>query len=610
MIVLVINLVSIRNSCSAQALELPNDHGVVQMQQKSQLHHHDCLLWFYFNSETAVCQCFSYYGVSCFGQNATLQLGFCATYDAEAGLVALSHCPYFQSHHYKLFQSQYILLPQNISLLNDHMCKPMNRDGMVCGKCMDGYGPTGIPVGVQMPCAECTNTLYGVMLYLLIEFVPITALYFLLLMFRISVTSAPMTCFIMYSQLTVMAFDRIYAGGDICISPELLSLSPRSELLLNLILSLLDVWNLRFFHYFVPPFCISSYLKPIHITVLGYVSAFYPICLVFITWFCIELHGHNCRPLVLLWRPFHRCFVRIRRGWDTNRDIIDVFASFFLLSFSRLMYQGLLLMTPQAVYTYLITGEFVREEFMLSIDLGIKFASTQHLIFAVPSIFVFLIFCVLPTILLIIYPFKVIRRCLARCKLDTIALKIFVEKYQGCYKDALDGGRDMRSLSGLYFFVRVLVIVVYGVSNILQWSNNDPWLPRSILVLITCLIVSLLRPYKKTYMNVLDILLLTHLAIACHLFSSCCAFSNHFRYVTSIIVVLAIPLAGFFIVGVFVACHKLNAKKLVVTKLKQHCSVCCRLLMSTLMSTDHPTSDQQQLLDSAVMGNADYGTYT
>ncbi len=212
----------------------------------------------------------------------------------------------------------------------------------------------------------------------------------------------------------------------------------------------------------------------------------------FITWFCIELHGHNCRPLVLLWRPFHRCFVRIRRGWDTSRDIIDVFASFFLLSFSRLMYQGLLLMTPQAVYTYQITGEFVREEFMLSIDLGIKFGSTQHLIFAVPSIFVFLIFCVLPTIMLIIYPFKVIRRCLARCKLDTIALKIFVEKYQGCYRDTLDGGRDMRSLSGLYFFVRVLVIVVYGVPNILQWSNNDPWLPRSILVLITCLIVSLL----------------------------------------------------------------------------------------------------------------------
>ena len=168
----------------------------------------------------------------------------------------------------------------------------------------------------------------------------------------------------------------------------------------------------------------------------------------------------------------------------------------------------------------------------------------------------------------------------------------------------------MRSLSGLYFFVRILVIVVYGISNILQWSNNDPWLSRSILVLITYLIVSLLRPYKKTYMNVLDTLLLTHLVIACHLFSSCCAFSNHFRYVISIIVVLAIPLAGFVIIGVFVACHKLNAKKLVVTKLKQHCSVCCRLLMSTLMSTDYPTSDQQQLLDSAVMGNADYGTYT
>ena len=221
------------------------------------------------------------------------------------------------------------------------------------------------------------------------------------------------------------------------------------------------------------------------------------------------------------------------------------------------MYQGLLLMTPQDVSKYKKTGEIVPEDVMLSVDLGVKYASTQHLIFAVPSIVMFVIFCLLPTILLIVYPFKVIRCCLTKCKLDTITLKIFVEKYQGCYRDALDGGRDMRSLSGLYFFVQILMIVVYGVSNLLQWSNNDPWLPRSILILVTCLMVALLRPYKKTYMNILDILLLTHLTIICQLFSSCGAFSNNLLYLLSILVMLAIPTAGFIVIGIFVTCHKL-----------------------------------------------------
>ena len=88
----------------------------------------------------------------------------------------------------------------------------------------------------------------------------------------------------------------------------------------------------KFIRYIVPPFCISANLQVIHILLLGFISAVYPIVLVILTWVCIELHGRNFRRLVLLWKPFHRCFVRLRRGWDTKSDIIDVFASFFLLS--------------------------------------------------------------------------------------------------------------------------------------------------------------------------------------------------------------------------------------------------------------------------------------
>jgi hypothetical protein len=99
------------------------------------------------------------------------------------------------------------------------------------------------------------------------------------------------------------------------------------------------MFNLDFFHYILPPFCISSRLRPIHVFSLGYISAFYPFLLILLTWFCVELHGRNFRPIVCLWRPFHGCFVRLRRGWNTKSDLIDVFASFFLLSCSKILYQ-------------------------------------------------------------------------------------------------------------------------------------------------------------------------------------------------------------------------------------------------------------------------------
>ena len=269
------------------------------------------------------------------------------------------------------------------------------------------------------------------------------------------------------------------------------------------------------------------------------------------------------------------------------------------------MYQGLLLLTPQEVDDYRISGELVQEKDMVSVDLSIKFASTQHLIFAVPAVSIFFIFYLLPTILLVVYPIKTFRICLSKCKLDTIALKTFVEKYQGFYRDPSDGGRDMRSFSGLYFIVRISVVVVYGISNQLEFANNDPWLPRGILFSVTALVIALLRPYKATYMNILDTLLLKHLATFCHLMSSCDAFKFHFHFVPSMLTLLCLPIAGFVLT---VAYHKLFARRLnlVLRKLKHCLIVCsCNLLASSSESNGHSSSVQQQLLNSA---NIDYRT--
>ena len=115
------------------------------------------------------------------------------------------------------------------------------------------------------------------------------------------------------------------------------------------------VFNLDFFHYIQSPFCLSSKLKSIHVFSLGYASAFHPFLLILLIWLCVELHGHNFIPIVCLWRPFHGCFVQLRRGWNTKSDLIDVFASFFLLSYCKILYLIVLAFDFEETTNYTLT---------------------------------------------------------------------------------------------------------------------------------------------------------------------------------------------------------------------------------------------------------------
>ena len=56
---------------------------------------------------------------------------------------------------------------------------------------------------------------------------------------------------------------------------------------------------------------------------------------------CIKLHDNNFRPVVWLWKPFHRYFVHFRRRWDSTASIINAFTTFLLLSFSKILFVSL-----------------------------------------------------------------------------------------------------------------------------------------------------------------------------------------------------------------------------------------------------------------------------
>ena len=408
--------------------------------------------------------------ITCSPSGPLLVTKHCATYDQDTQLLAIcSGCPYFQLSSYNVTTDGYIRLPRNLSQLNDYMCAPLNRKGIVCSECADGFGPSLNSFGYK--CANCTNVWYGVPLFLFLEYVPITVFYLFILAFRISVTSPPMPCFIMYAQaIIITSYMSIYS--DFSLKQIMLNDDGDLRLDIKIINTIYGVFSLDYFSLIIPPFCISKHIKTIHLIFCGYISVFYPLVLIFLTWLCVELHGRNVQPLVWLWRPFHRCFVRLRRGWDTKSDIVDVFITFFFLSYSKSMFQTFMLAATKRFRSFNESGDSIELYIRTAVDMSVTAGSTLHHSFQIPAIVNFMVYNLLPPLLLTLYPFKAFRWCLSKCRLNFMALNIFVEKINSCYRNGLEGGRDMRSLAGLYLFLRILVCQVGFISYILFHENG------------------------------------------------------------------------------------------------------------------------------------------
>ena len=422
-------------------------------------------------------------------EGVLIEFGYCVTFDGES--FQSNTCHYFQPKGHTITEEGYVVLPDNVSELNDYMCRTMNRQGPLCSECIDGFGPALSSAGFI--CSNCTNAWYGVPLYLLVELLPITVLYLVILIFQINLTSSPWTAFILFSHIILyeVQYDR---------RPPLGRLLYRLRgAKLTILEAVYGIMNLEIFRFIVPPFCVSSKLQSIHVSILEYLPALYPLFLILLTWVCIELHGRNFRLLVWAWKPFHRCFVRLRRGLSNKSDLIDVFASFFLLSSGKIMFQSLFIIGCQQKIVF--SNGSLSSVSTAFYDPSVPCKEPSNIGLSVCVIVLLFALNLLPVLLLCLYPIKAFRACLSKCKLEGLAITTFVNKFHGCYRDGLDGGKDMRSLSGLYFFLRALSVAIRFVFNIL---SPNIWLSYALFYLLATLLIAWLKPYKEVYMNLLD----------------------------------------------------------------------------------------------------------
>ena len=102
------------------------------------------------------------------------------------------------------------------------------------------------------------------------------------------------------------------------------------------------------------------------------------------------------------------------------------------------------------------------------------------------------------------------QQCISCCGVRWHALPIFIDAFQGCYKDGTNGTRDCRYYASALFLARILLFITFTL------SQTALFYAAALLVLIPlAIVIVVVQPYKprfSTY-NVVDSVLILLIAL-------------------------------------------------------------------------------------------------
>ena len=175
-----------------------------------------------------------------------------------------------------------------------------------------------------------------------------------------------------------------------------------------------------------------------------------------------------------------------------------------------------------------------------------------HYIYSTVAICVLVLFIIFPAILLILYPTRLFRKCVSCCGFRRWhALHMFVESFQGQYKDGTNGTRDFRMVSATFLILRIVILVLFLNRQSYVWSSSGQCL---LLAGVTCF-YAITRPYKLNFMNGIDIVILFLLEVLS--FAASNPVPEHFTYTILVsVLLLGIP----HMVLTLYICYKLIKK--------------------------------------------------
>ena len=412
-----------------------------------------------------------------------IEFSYCATFSGQEGVFYAGQCPYsYKPKHSNPFYSP---LPSDPDLLNETMCGPYNRKGLLCGECIDGYGP-GVYT-LDRKCVDCSkfSMSSAICLYLLVEFVPVLLFFLCVTVFRLDLTSGPMLGYVMVCQIMSYVFEAL---------PVIAYETFYSSLPIRICIFIAEFWNLNFCKTVIPPFCISDKLTELHVMFLNSVGAIYPLLIAIISLILIDLHSRQYRVIVILFKPLGFVLKLTNGKAITSDAVIHTFASFLFLSSTKIFFVFMTIIELVPVVSS-ISGSVYKK--VLYNDPSIQYYSHEQILFFLLVLIQCLFFVFLPSLLLFLYPTRLYRwisQFISARK--QLAITTFVEALNHGFKDGLNGTRDYRALAGfLIVGIPMVSLLVLAIASFVGGHSNIlivPWLSFPLIYF---------RPFKSTIAN-------------------------------------------------------------------------------------------------------------
>jgi hypothetical protein len=334
-----------------------------------------------------------------------------------------------------------------------------------------------------MNCIPCPNGASNWWKYMLMAFLPLTVFSFAILFFKINITSSNLLGFVFYSQsVSTPQMLRVFI--------QILKDRPLDLIAIRYIGVFYGFWSLDFFRLIYPEICLGT--SSLQTIILDLIVGIYPLLLMVLTYLVISLYDNNFTPLIFICKPFCAALKKISEKWEIRTSIIDSFATFILLSSMKILCVAYDLFAP--VYVYQLNSAGVTSRTIrLLYDPTLPYFGPEHFPYAIIGALALLLFVLLPTLLLIVYPFQWFQKLLNLFPGRWYILHTFMDSLQGCYKDGIEPDtRDCRWFASMFFIVRSIA-TVFGIFN-----DNTVFFPVCcMLSVVAALLLILVQPFKE-----------------------------------------------------------------------------------------------------------------
>ncbi len=384
--------------------------------------------------------------------------------------------------------SPYYTLPQDYSDLMESLCGgTKNREGILCGLCKRNHGVS--VTTDRLECVPCKDNRVSsnIMKYIMVACFPSIVLIVLLLLFKVKISNGTANGFLFYAQMVTSVF----------------GLSPDGSAFLNVNTSaswssywklyqiMYGAFQLRILENIVPPLCIHSKLNALDVFQLDYLMVLLPPIITIIAYKIVNLVQTRLRQKKKPSSQSSRA-----NKWSLGENKVNVLALYLLLSYTRLTLPALNTLKSTKHHKFV----FYAAQYKTS-DVEYKWR------YELPAYLVILAAAFLP-IVLFHYPIIGMQKCISRVKwMSKIYPKkrihSFLDIFQRCYK----GNR--KYFAGVYIFARLWMEAV----NMLSTDPFHYYVALMVSYTLLILLVGTLRPYRKEYLNIVDILLLSNLAL-------------------------------------------------------------------------------------------------